>query len=209
MRALQVETPEGNHEITDITLQGSAAECCTAVLQVLHHASATYSQNNDLSTGNFAQPAWQFTHKVSQIHGRNPCACQPSGLPATLAGFFAPAQLHSNQIDCGVQDQQEVLSTSQLTSLPLEMFAPDEPCMHLPSSCFLTLPLAVQCCQLLAQGQSATLPRTPSTTNDSMSTSCKVTSSCTAAYCCSPWLQSVLSPQGSGSPCILNRPTLH
>ncbi|KAL3161917.1 hypothetical protein ABBQ38_009002 [Trebouxia sp. C0009 RCD-2024] len=110
---VEVEKPEENHQITDITLRGSATECCSAVLQVLYHASATYSQNNDLRKGNFSQPAWQFTHK----------------------------------------DQQEVLSTSQLTSLPLEVFAPDEPCMHLPSSCFLTLPLAVRCCQLLALGQ--------------------------------------------------------
>ncbi|KAL3141316.1 hypothetical protein ABBQ32_004904 [Trebouxia sp. C0010 RCD-2024] len=108
-----VEKPEENHQISDITLRGSATECCSAVLQVLYHASATYSQNKDLRSGNFSQPAWQFTHK----------------------------------------DQQEVLSTSQLTSLPLEMFAPDVPCMHLPSSCFLTLPLAVRCCQLLALGQ--------------------------------------------------------
>ena len=64
---LQVEKPDGNPKITDITLRGSAAECCSAVLQVLYHASATYSQNNDLSSGNFSQPAWQFTHKVSSI----------------------------------------------------------------------------------------------------------------------------------------------
>lgn len=70
----------------------------------------------------------------------------------------ANASTCSHQLADKLQDQQEVLSTSQLTGLPLEMFAPDEPCMHLPSSCFLTLPLAVQCCQLLAQGQSATHP---------------------------------------------------
>ena len=86
MHALQVEKPEGNHKITDITLQGSAAECCSAVLQVLHHASATYSQNDDLSTGNFAQPAWQFTHKVSQPHENSTYACHPSILKATLVG---------------------------------------------------------------------------------------------------------------------------
>ena len=75
-----------------------------------------------------------------------------------LINMTANANLRSHEFGCWLQDQQEVLTTSQLTSLPLDMFAPDEPCMHLPSSCFLTLPLAVQCCQLLAQGQSATHP---------------------------------------------------
>ena len=61
-------------------------------------------------------------------------------------------QLCLSLLGCCKQDQQEVLSTNQLTELPLDAFAPDAPCLHLPSSCFLTLPLAVQCCQLLTQG---------------------------------------------------------
>ena len=167
---LQVTKPEDNTAICDITLQGSASECCTAVLQILHHASAAYSQNSDLSSGMFAQPAWQFTHQVSKTifswhqhhHHMHILLEFCNFTQGPECTWFSPIVFHLCLclLGCCKQDQQEVLSTNQLTQLPLDAFAPDAPCLHLPSSCFLTLPLAVQCCQLLTLGLFTSSPDT-------------------------------------------------
>lgn len=62
---VQVEHSDSDNSICDVTLQGSPSDCCTAVLQILHHASAAHAQNTDWTRKDFAQAAWQLKHQVS------------------------------------------------------------------------------------------------------------------------------------------------
>ena len=65
---VQVEHADSDSSICDVTLQGSPSDCCTAVLQILHHASASYAQSNDWTRKDIAQAAWQIKHQVSFCH---------------------------------------------------------------------------------------------------------------------------------------------
>lgn len=58
----QVEQADTDVSVCDVIVQGSMPDCCSAVLQILHHASAAHSQSSDLS--NVVQPVWQLKQQV-------------------------------------------------------------------------------------------------------------------------------------------------
>lgn len=89
MIASFAQVEQADTDVCDVIVQGSMPDCCSAVLQILHHASAAHSQSSDLS--NVVQPVWQLkqqvrvyvsstnsiTHQHLLAHTRMTCIAKP------------------------------------------------------------------------------------------------------------------------------------
>ena len=110
MIASFAQVEQADTDVCDVIVQGTMPDCCSAILQILHHASAAHSQSSDLS--NVVQPVWQLKQQVTvsvsstQQHSAPtssctcPCDMHSKNFQLFAMGLAATASLCLLHFDC-------------------------------------------------------------------------------------------------------------